>query len=375
MNSRILVTAALVVIDAGRRCPGARAVGGGRQGGRDVPRLHGRSRCVRAVAARGRLVWHARGHRPGRRARQPQHGAGRQPHAGSAHTHHVALTDGAVSVITGGYRITGAATITSNGATARVLRLAGGRRHHRRRRGGPGQDHADLPGRGGRALRRSADRRRRARAIAFTGARRADGARFCHVYAFSTRATPSHGAAAPRPVSWGMHDRARHLTGRALIACALAIASGSLVPSGVGAQTRGRAAIDVVHYDASIDPDLQAGTIVGAVRIRIAATAPTDVLTLDRGALDNRLGAARWQGSALRADRSAGRRAIRSGLARRRHTRARGHLPRHAAQRPAVPARAFAGVHHLHDQRLDGERGRSRTTAPRCGCASCCPRR
>lgn len=35
-----------------------------------------------------------------------------------AHTHHLALTDGAVSVITGGYRITGAATITSNGATA-----------------------------------------------------------------------------------------------------------------------------------------------------------------------------------------------------------------------------------------------------------------
>lgn len=82
-----------------------------------------------------------------------------------------------------------------------------------------------------------------------------------------------------------MHHRARHLTGRALIACALAIASGSLVPSGVGAQTRGRAAIDVVHYDASIDPDLQAGTIAGAVRIRIAATAPTDVLTLDRGAV------------------------------------------------------------------------------------------
>jgi hypothetical protein len=37
----------------------------------------------------------------------------RQPH-----THHVALTDGAVSVIAGGYRITGPATITSNGATA-----------------------------------------------------------------------------------------------------------------------------------------------------------------------------------------------------------------------------------------------------------------
>ena len=39
--------------------------------------------------------------------------ATRQPH-----THHVTLTDGAVSVIAGGYRITGPATITSNGATA-----------------------------------------------------------------------------------------------------------------------------------------------------------------------------------------------------------------------------------------------------------------
>lgn len=35
-----------------------------------------------------------------------------------AHTHHVTLTDGTVSVIAGGYRISGTATITSNGTTA-----------------------------------------------------------------------------------------------------------------------------------------------------------------------------------------------------------------------------------------------------------------
>lgn len=35
-----------------------------------------------------------------------------------AHTHHVALVDGTVSAIAGGYRIAGTATITSNGTTA-----------------------------------------------------------------------------------------------------------------------------------------------------------------------------------------------------------------------------------------------------------------
>jgi hypothetical protein len=44
----------------------------------------------------------------------------KRPDAASpgAHTHHVALTDGTVSVITGGYRISGTAAITSNGAVA-----------------------------------------------------------------------------------------------------------------------------------------------------------------------------------------------------------------------------------------------------------------
>ncbi|MGE0460624.1 MAG: hypothetical protein AB7Q16_04575 [Vicinamibacterales bacterium] len=36
----------------------------------------------------------------------------------SAHTHHVGLIDGEVTVLPNGYRITGAATITSNGAVA-----------------------------------------------------------------------------------------------------------------------------------------------------------------------------------------------------------------------------------------------------------------
>ena len=36
----------------------------------------------------------------------------------SAHTHHVALVDGTLTAIANGYRITGTATITSNGAAA-----------------------------------------------------------------------------------------------------------------------------------------------------------------------------------------------------------------------------------------------------------------
>ena len=36
----------------------------------------------------------------------------------SAHTHHVSLVDGVVTVIANGYRISGTATITSNGAAA-----------------------------------------------------------------------------------------------------------------------------------------------------------------------------------------------------------------------------------------------------------------
>ncbi len=50
-------------------------------------------------------------------------------------------------------------------------------------------------------------------------------------------------------------------------------------------QSSDHATIDVVHYDATLDPDVQAGTVVGAVRIRIVATTRADELTLDRGAL------------------------------------------------------------------------------------------
>jgi hypothetical protein len=40
------------------------------------------------------------------------------PASPGAHTHHVAIVDGTVTAIANGYRITGAASITSNGATA-----------------------------------------------------------------------------------------------------------------------------------------------------------------------------------------------------------------------------------------------------------------
>ena len=40
------------------------------------------------------------------------------PASPGAHTHHIALTDGVVSVIQGGYRISGTASITSNGVAA-----------------------------------------------------------------------------------------------------------------------------------------------------------------------------------------------------------------------------------------------------------------
>ena len=43
---------------------------------------------------------------------------GTDPTAPGMHTHHVTLTDGVVSVIAGGYRVTGTATILSNGAAA-----------------------------------------------------------------------------------------------------------------------------------------------------------------------------------------------------------------------------------------------------------------
>ena len=65
----------------------------------------------------------------------------------------------------------------------------------------------------------------------------------------------------------------------------LALSGAALAPSAAESQSAERAAIDVVHYDATLDPDLQAGTVVGAVRIRIVAATGADELTLDRGAL------------------------------------------------------------------------------------------
>ncbi len=67
---------------------------------------------------------------------------------------------------------------------------------------------------------------------------------------------------------------------------ACAVLCAALAGATAGAQDLAQAtAIDVEHYDASIDPDLDAGTVTGAVRIRVAATAAVDRITLDRGAL------------------------------------------------------------------------------------------
>jgi len=69
-----------------------------------------------------------------------------------------------------------------------------------------------------------------------------------------------------------------------LITLALTVAT----PASAVAQDQSgkRAAIDVMHYDATLDPDLNTGTVVGAVRIRVVVTTRGDELTLDRGGLD-----------------------------------------------------------------------------------------
>ena len=83
---------------------------------------------------------------------------GTDPAAPGMHTHHVTLTDGVVSVIAGGYRITGTATILSNGAVAAVLRFAPGLRRHGRGGAAGGEGGPDLRRRRGRPLRQPADR-------------------------------------------------------------------------------------------------------------------------------------------------------------------------------------------------------------------------
>ena len=72
---------------------------------------------------------------------------------------------------------------------------------------------------------------------------------------------------------------------RALLA-ALALTLATPGSATAQSQSGEPAAIDVVHYDAALEPDLQAGTVAGAVTIRVAATTSTDTITLDRGALD-----------------------------------------------------------------------------------------
>ena len=47
-----------------------------------------------------------------------------------------------------------------------------------------------------------------------------------------------------------------------------------------------RPAVDVLHYDATVTPDLSGHTVAGTVRIRIKALEVVDEIALDRGALD-----------------------------------------------------------------------------------------
>jgi aminopeptidase N len=68
-----------------------------------------------------------------------------------------------------------------------------------------------------------------------------------------------------------------------LVTLALTIAKAALVTAQTPSSER--AVIDVVHYDATLEPDVQAGTVTGFVRIRVAATTLAEQLTLDRGAL------------------------------------------------------------------------------------------
>ena len=65
----------------------------------------------------------------------------------------------------------------------------------------------------------------------------------------------------------------------------LALWSATLAVTDGRSQEPDRSVFDVVHYDAALQPDLQAGTVAGTARIRVAAAARADQLTLDRGAL------------------------------------------------------------------------------------------
>jgi aminopeptidase N len=68
----------------------------------------------------------------------------------------------------------------------------------------------------------------------------------------------------------------------AVWACALLAA----VPTPSEALRDDGRAVDVLHYDATVTPDVVAHTVSGVVRIRVRATARADDLSLDRGALE-----------------------------------------------------------------------------------------
>lgn len=72
----------------------------------------------------------------------------------------------------------------------------------------------------------------------------------------------------------------------ALVVCALWNTAATAASGGDQHQTGETSAIDVVHYDASIEPDLSTRTVKGTVGIAIEAKATADRLTLDRGALE-----------------------------------------------------------------------------------------
>lgn len=71
----------------------------------------------------------------------------------------------------------------------------------------------------------------------------------------------------------------------ALVACALWNTTVAAAPGGRQDRVGASPSIDVVHYAAAIEPDLQAGTVAGTVAIQIEAMAAADRLMLDRGAL------------------------------------------------------------------------------------------
>lgn len=71
---------------------------------------------------------------------------------------------------------------------------------------------------------------------------------------------------------------------RAAVCCALSLLAVLAAPA--GARRDDGRGVDVLHYDATVTPDVVAHTVAGVVRIRVRAVARAEELSLDRGALD-----------------------------------------------------------------------------------------